>query len=218
MLKFLLEKSENNFIVKNKMDNEVCEKFWLERPIDLFSTFDILPEKSMCTGSKLNAATRLAFVISAVLYLSKIDEWKIFFFGTMAMLIVAFFICRKNEKREGYSDVQVLNPVWFHDQSTPIESVVDNMCDDDYELVDNDVYTNDVEYIDSDYKPRRYFGVSKLMPDEEDRYDGFDRRQLQRINTEKYADRIVESREASVSIFKKEIQERFEPDEYYESY
>lgn len=197
---------------------ETCEKFWLERPLDLFVSFDILPEQSMCTGSKLNAATRLALVIAAVLYVAKIDEWRIFLLSVLALIVFIFFMCRRNESREGYTDVQVLNPVRYHDQSTPVESIVDSMCDDDYELVDDNVYTNDVEYIDSEYKPRRYFGVSRLMPDEEDQYENLDRRQLQRINTEKYADRIVEARESIVEIFKKELNERFEPDEYYESY
>lgn len=191
-----------------------CEKFWLECPVQLFKSLDIVPEKSMCVGSKLNALTRLALLISLVLFVAKIKEWYMFLIGALVFVVFSYFVC--NGTKEGFSGIQTLNPVWYHDQSTPIESI-DAMCNQDYELVD-DHYTNDVEYIDTEYRPRLYFGVSRLMPDEEDQFENLDRQQLQRLNTEKYADRTIEARESIVQIFKKELEERFEPDEYYESY
>lgn len=191
-----------------------CEQFWLESPVALFDSLDIVPEKSMCINSKLNAATRLAILISIVLYVAKIKEWRLFLGGALIFIVLVFFACRGS--KEGFRAIQTLNPVWYHDQTTPIESI-DSMCNQDYEMID-DNYTNDVEYIDTEYRPKLYFGHSNLMPDEEDQYEGLDRVQLQRLNTEKFANRTIEARESMVQIFKKELEERFEPDEYYESY
>lgn len=192
-----------------------CEKFWLRCPLSLFNSLDILPEKSMCTSEKLNALTRLAVLISLVLLIAGNDKWYLLLLGTIVFVIVAYFLC--NIRKQGFKSIQTLNPIWYHDQSTPIESV-DSMCNQDYELVD-DTYVNDVQYIDTEYRPRLYFGTSKgLMPDEEDQFENLDRKQLRRLNTEKFANREIEARESIVQIFKKELNERFEPDEYYESY
>lgn len=198
--------------------SENCEQFWLECPIALFQNFDIVPEKSMCHNNKLNAATRLAVLVSVVLYFAEIKNWYIFLGLSIALIIaLKYLFCNKSDKKEGYKTIQTLNPVWYHEQELdPIESI-DTFCDNDYEMLDDGI-VDDIEYIDTEYQPKRWFGVSRLMPDEEEQLEGLDRRQLQQLNTSKFADREVEARESIVHIFKKELQERFEPDEYYESY
>lgn len=192
-----------------------CEKFWLECPLSLFESFDIIPEKSMCTNSKLNAATRLAILISIVLYFAKIKEWYLFLGGALTLIILSKYVFCSGTK-EGYKEIPTLTPVWFHKEPiTPVEQL-DAICNADFEMVEDEV--DDVEYVDDEYQPRRHLGISNMMPDEEELPDHMDRRQLQQLNTSRYADRIVAAREDVVKFFKKEMQERFEPDEYYEGY
>lgn len=196
-----------------------CEKFWLEHPLSLFTNFDILPERSMCTSSKLNAATRLSLVIALVLYFAKIENWYLFLAVSLTFIVLLKYVFCKQLSREEYTSIPTLNPVWYHDQSTPIESI-DSRCGEDFELISDDAsyIENDIEYVDDEFQPRRFFGVSNLMPGEEEQPENLDRKQLQQLNSCKFADRTVEARESIVHIFKKQMAERFEPDEYYESY
>jgi len=197
-----------------------CEKFWLEHPLSLFTDFNILPEKSMCTDSKLNAATRLVLVISAVLFFSKIDQWYVFMLASILFIcLLKYAFCRN---KEGFTEIplQPLNPLLRHCQETPIDAI-DSHCDGDFEMLqseDGETIVNDVEYIDDEYRPRRYFGVSQLMPHEEDQNDyDMDRRELQFLNTNRYAERICEARDATTYFVRREIEDRFGPDEYFES-
>lgn len=201
-----------------------CEKFWLEHPASLFSNFDILPERSMCANAKLNAATRLVLIISIVLLFSKINDWYMFLLaGISLVLFLKYAVCGQ---RENFTELplQPLNPILVHSQTTPIESIDainDTECGD-YEMLGEDggdsTPINDVEYVDEQYKPKRYFGYSNLMPHEEEVPEGMDRKQLQYLNTNRYAERMCEARDATTFFIRKEMQERFEPDEYYESY
>lgn len=177
-----------------------CEKFWLEKPVELVNNFDILPEKSMCMDSKLNAATRLALIISLVLFFSKIDKWQYFLVGSIVFIIVLKYIVYKPKKENFKPCFKALNPIGYNSQSTPIEAI-DRACDM-------------VEYYDDEYEPKSAFGVSKLMPDEEGIDYNMDRNQLQFLNTNKYAERIVESRNATSMYFVQAMNERFADDEY----
>jgi len=194
-----------------------CEKFWLECPLSLFKHVDILPQKSMCEDSKLNAITRLALVISLVLFFSKIKEWRHFLIGSLVFVLFLKYIIKGCKEKENFKSVRVLNPISYNDQSTPID-YIDSICDGEADHYDHDLREDDIEYIDDTFEPRNEFGVSRLMPDEEVQPEGMDRKQLQFMNNVKFAERTIEARESVVQFFKKELAERFEPDEYYESY
>ena len=52
----------------------IKSKFWLENPCSLFSTFAFFPSEGMTKAEKLNALTRLALIIGAVMYFMKYDH------------------------------------------------------------------------------------------------------------------------------------------------
>ncbi len=76
-------------------------KFWLENPSNLLCDFTVLPMDSMAPGSKLNAITRLALLLSLFLYLmdSRISGW---FLG-LALLCV---VCLHYYQREAMKTVE----------------------------------------------------------------------------------------------------------------
>lgn len=227
-----------------------CEKFWFEHPPAILHNFEILPEKSMCMDAKLNALTRLAIIISIILYFAKIEEWKYFAIGSIVFILVLRYIVYRQQSKEGFDpsamalpaarncdgDIKTLTPVVYHDQSYNGHTPIDNIegcktcgINDTYEKIDDTPsnsqpnkcnLVNDVEYIDDeDYKPKNFFGVTSLMPDDEydhvsGKYEGLDRKQLQYLNTQKQAEREIEAREGIVQFIKQEMDERFEPDEY----
>jgi len=57
--------------------------------------------------------------------------------------------------------------------------------------------------------------VNRANEDQND-YD-MDRRELQFLNTNRYAERICEARDATTYFVRREIEDRFGPDEYFES-
>lgn len=66
----------------------MSEKFWLENPAALFSSFDIVPQESMTQNQKLNALTRLSILITAGMYgcCFKYAPW--FFIGSIVIIII----------------------------------------------------------------------------------------------------------------------------------
>ena len=62
------------------------DKFWVEEPCVLFGDLAFLPSKNMTQEEKLNALTRLAIIITVVMYFMDYKYW--FEFLTLSILII----------------------------------------------------------------------------------------------------------------------------------
>lgn len=65
------------------------EKFWLEEPCILFTSFAIVPTAGMTKNEKLNALTRLTILITIVLY---IIGWAYWLYFLLIMLIIILLL------------------------------------------------------------------------------------------------------------------------------
>lgn len=73
-------------------------KFWLENPCKLISSFAIFPSETMTKAEKLNALTRLAIIIAAVMYFMKYEHTVTFFVIAVLVIIALNY---SNENIEG---------------------------------------------------------------------------------------------------------------------
>ena len=78
------------------------EKFWTEDLCVLFTNIRVFPTSDMDKDEKLNALTRLALIIAAILYAMKYEYWLTFLL--MALLsIILFKYGGKREDKEGFT-------------------------------------------------------------------------------------------------------------------
>lgn len=70
--------------------NNSTEQFWLERPQDLFLSFTILPTPDDTLDQKLNAVTRLALIITLILFLAGWKHWATFLMVILISLTIVY--------------------------------------------------------------------------------------------------------------------------------
>ena len=74
--------------------------FWLFDPCVLLDLKHIVPSKHMSLDAKLNAVTRLAIIISLVMYFMKVKYWFVFLVLALMMVVFVKLNCGS---REGFS-------------------------------------------------------------------------------------------------------------------
>jgi len=67
----------------------VSVKFWVENPCIIFTDLVFFPVNGMSKEEKLNALTRLAIVISLVMYYMEYKHWLTFLLVSILTLVVA---------------------------------------------------------------------------------------------------------------------------------
>lgn len=77
------------------------EKFWLENPKALFSSFNVFPRSDMDNATKLNALTRLLLLIVLGMYLLGSDQW----LTTLLLGLLLIFILRAGRRSENFGDI-----------------------------------------------------------------------------------------------------------------
>lgn len=82
------------------MTKDTC--FWVENPSILVTDLVFFPTKEMSWTEKLNALTRLAIVISIILYVMDYEGWLTFLIISLLALILFHYININNSKKEGY--------------------------------------------------------------------------------------------------------------------
>lgn len=99
------------------------QKFWLSDPCVLFTDFAIVPTHEMTKAEKMNALTRLALIITGIMFFSKYKHWKTFGVCSVLLIVLLFFgtpdtrdVIRKAKKEASASS----------DSSSEDETVVEN--------------------------------------------------------------------------------------------
>jgi hypothetical protein len=72
------------------------DKFWLQSPKDLFSSLEFIPNSNMSINEKLNSLTRLALLITIVLYAMNYEYWLTFLL--VSLLLIISLYCYNNKK------------------------------------------------------------------------------------------------------------------------
>lgn len=76
---------------------KVYEKFWLDDPCSLFSSFNFLPLNTLTLNEKLNALTRIAIIIAIILYCLDYSQWLIFLLISLVVIILLKYVTLKKE-------------------------------------------------------------------------------------------------------------------------
>jgi len=79
-------------------------KFWVEDPCILFGDMVFFPTQNMTKGEKLNALTRLAIVISIIMYFMKFEHWFTFLTLSILIIIILNYSGNSEDFKKGESD------------------------------------------------------------------------------------------------------------------
>jgi hypothetical protein len=104
--------------------------FWLEDPSILFSDFVLFPNKEMNKSEKLNALTRLAVLLTILLYFLKWPHWHIFLLCSLILVLILQYGCKAiKETHESFS----VTPLYTEKQF--LHTVVPPMFAEEHQLI-----------------------------------------------------------------------------------
>jgi len=88
-----------NFLMRqiNKRNMVCSTKFWVEDPCVLFTDLVFFPTADMTREEKLNALTRLAFIIAVVMYFMEYKHWLVFLLIAVLFLVVVQYAAKARE-------------------------------------------------------------------------------------------------------------------------
>ena len=148
-------------------------KFWVEDPCVLISDLVFFPTSDMTREQKLNALTRLAIVISAIMYMMEYKHWHTFLLVSILSLVIVEYAAKMKatKEKEGFSIVPTRIGDDFH------ETVVAPTFSEEVRVPPPayDMYT-DVEFTDIPYeepiRPQsypygQYLTRTNLLPSDE---------------------------------------------------
>lgn len=83
------------------------EKFWLERPRDLLSRANLLPDTNDTFNEKLNTLTKLVIIIAIILAVVGWKHWLTFLVVALLVILFAYLIedAQRNNDRQGDHDL-----------------------------------------------------------------------------------------------------------------
>ena len=103
-----LRSNQNKSSLKNddmqttSITNKSIEKFWLQDWSVLFRNYTILPECGMQNAERLNAMTRLIFVIAIILAIIGVGSWLLFLILGLVLVVILWYSCERKSKIENY--------------------------------------------------------------------------------------------------------------------
>lgn len=171
----------------------MSSKFWTEDLCALFSTFQIFPSATESTPEKLNALTRLAILISLVLFVLGVDWWLYFLLVSVLVIIVIYYgsgPSRNHESdrdsgylhsaghgiREGFARVpRYEDPFYSTTTVAPVFSEEWSLQEPEFSLIENaPTYSDDFSDLgfeepenSSSYPYGQYLTRTNLMPSDE---------------------------------------------------
>jgi len=81
------------------------DPFWLDKPEILLSKFEVIPRQTMTNSERLNALTRLLLIITGVMYLMEMENYKVVFvLGIILILVLRSTKCENFSPRRGNHD------------------------------------------------------------------------------------------------------------------
>ena len=63
------------------------QKFWFEKPSDLFCSLNFIPSGGVTSGQRLNSITRMILYITIALYMLKFKFWYLFLGFSLLFII-----------------------------------------------------------------------------------------------------------------------------------
>ena len=110
----------------------IKNKFWLENPVQLFCSYELIPLNSMTLQEQMNALTRLVFFVSLILFLLGFKQTILFLLILLVFIIIVYYIQMKTAV-ENYTKPHIIG-------SKPVMDLWKNInnsnrfCDDAVEL------------------------------------------------------------------------------------
>lgn len=92
---------------EEEVGQKTKDKFWVDDPCILFSNFQIFPNPKQTKNEKLNALTRLAVIISIVLYYFEYEYWVSFLLVSLLTVLLLKYAGKRNKEgtKEGFTVV-----------------------------------------------------------------------------------------------------------------
>ena len=117
---------------KKRKPPYVSEEVWIERPINLFSRLNILPDKNANVEAKINALTRLLIVICIILAVCKWKYWYVILIVGLLVIFNAYLKTENNihnenperEQKDFYSNKEEMNT----QSDRPVQSYYTKIC------------------------------------------------------------------------------------------
>lgn len=64
---------------------------WIERPLTLVQSYELIPQVSMSKAELLNTMTRLILIVTLVLFLIGISGWWLFLILSLALIFIIWY-------------------------------------------------------------------------------------------------------------------------------
>jgi fatty acid desaturase len=74
---------------------------WIERPLSLVSSWELVPQVNMTKAELLNAMTRLILIITLVLFLIGISGWWLFLILSLALIFLIWYTTIRTIETKG---------------------------------------------------------------------------------------------------------------------
>lgn len=193
------------------------EKFWVEDPCVLLSNLRVFPMREMTRDEKLNALTRLALLITLVMYAMEYKQWINFLLISLLVVVILKYSgdnCNDRAPREDFTIVPTYTGTDFHQTTvTPTFAEEWHVPPPAY-----DIYTNvpPPDTFDEPLRPQsypygQYLTKTNLLPsDEYHAHQGCGRARTAReyINSA-FLRHDLAFRDNMTRIFKKKLARRF---------
>lgn len=98
-------------------------KFWLENPLNLLCSIDVLPLDDMSLAEQMNCLTRLVIIIFFILFFFGFNQSLLFLLLSLLFIIILYYIQKKHMDRENFKQTNInrpLNTQNLHTYPTPV--------------------------------------------------------------------------------------------------
>ena len=74
---------------------------WIEKPMELVQSWELVPQASMTKAELLNTMTRLILIITLVLFLVGVSGWWLFLLLSLALIFVIWYTTVRTIETKG---------------------------------------------------------------------------------------------------------------------
>lgn len=74
---------------------------WIERPLSLVQSWELVPQVSMTKAELLNAMTRLILIITIILFLIGVSGWWLFLILSLGLIFIVWYTTIRTINTEG---------------------------------------------------------------------------------------------------------------------
>lgn len=201
------------------------EKFWINDPSILLMDFHLIPRRDMTRSEKLNALTRLAGVITAILYAYKYEYWQTFLAIAIAIIVLLSMV-----GKEDYSLKEHFTAVPTYQSTSPqAETSVAPLFAEEWQIYPPayDIYANvpppitfEEPLLPQSYPYGQYLTHTNLMPQDENavRQMSGSPRAAREFANDAWTRHSLAFRDNMTKINKKLLAQRFQQSSLYDNF